>query len=166
MKFRVCYYFIDVTNNRILPESPYWLMVHGKWKKAERSLRKIAAVNGRVYPEHIDLQTLERPRVRANNLMFSSNCQVTEMLHCAFAVIIETAMMVMQLTLFVCLGCRSVSTRTITVEAALVQCEACSAISSNRSNMVYSQSYVLGHVAKHESTSRQHIRQYFSHQLR
>lgn len=43
----------------ILPESPRWLLVHSKWKRADRNLRKIAAVNKRSIPKNFDVSTLE-----------------------------------------------------------------------------------------------------------
>ena len=45
-------------HNRLVPESPRWLVVKGRRKDAERVIRKIAATNGKIYPENLDLSPL------------------------------------------------------------------------------------------------------------
>jgi hypothetical protein len=47
-----------------MPESPRWLLTKGKWDRAKNSLRKMASINGKVYPEDFDLKTIETRPVR------------------------------------------------------------------------------------------------------
>lgn len=42
-----------------IPESPRWLVVAGRTSKAEILLRKICSVNGREFPDSIDLNVVE-----------------------------------------------------------------------------------------------------------
>ena len=49
---------LSVYNARLIPESTRWLVVQGKKKEAEKALRKVAAINGKVYPENLDLSPL------------------------------------------------------------------------------------------------------------
>lgn len=42
-----------------IPESPRWLVVAGKTSKAETLLRKICSVNGREFPDSINLNMVE-----------------------------------------------------------------------------------------------------------
>ncbi len=43
---------------RLVPESARWLVVKGRQKEAEKVLRQIAAVNGKIYPSDLDLTPL------------------------------------------------------------------------------------------------------------
>ena len=45
-------------HHRLVPESPRWLVVKGKRQEAEKVIRKIAATNGKIYPENLDLSPL------------------------------------------------------------------------------------------------------------
>ena len=49
---------LSVYNARLIPESTRWLVVQSKKKEAEKALRKVAAINGKVYPENLDLSPL------------------------------------------------------------------------------------------------------------
>ena len=40
---------------RLVPESPRWLIVQGRYAKAREILQKIASMNSRKLPEDIDL---------------------------------------------------------------------------------------------------------------
>ncbi len=42
----------------IFPESARWLIIHGRVKQCEESFQRIAQINGREWPENIDLQPL------------------------------------------------------------------------------------------------------------
>ncbi len=43
----------------MIPESPRWLLVMGKHKKAEKIIRKIAAINGRKLPDDFSVSQLD-----------------------------------------------------------------------------------------------------------
>ena len=47
-----------VLSLRLVPESARWLVVKGRRKEAEEVLRKMAAANGKTYPENLDLSPL------------------------------------------------------------------------------------------------------------
>lgn len=51
--------FIFLTYFYFIPESPRWLVVAGRKSKAEMLLRKICSVNGREFPDSIDLDVVE-----------------------------------------------------------------------------------------------------------
>ena len=52
-EIRIIFSFI-----RLLPESARWLVAKGKKVEAEKTLRKIARINGYTWPENIDLEPL------------------------------------------------------------------------------------------------------------
>jgi Sugar (and other) transporter len=49
-------YIIGISFHRLLPESPRWLVVHGRYKEAANVLRRMCVVNLRPIPDNIEIQ--------------------------------------------------------------------------------------------------------------
>jgi hypothetical protein len=65
-----------------MPESPRWLLTKGKWDRARNSLRKMASINGKVYPEDFDLKTIETRPVRFQTVLqfLSEVCNIVSVI--------------------------------------------------------------------------------------
>ena len=51
---------------RLIPESPRWYFIKGKYKKSEAVLRHMAEVNGKELPEDFDISQVRAIPVRMN----------------------------------------------------------------------------------------------------
>jgi pentatricopeptide repeat protein len=47
---------VSFSVHRVLPESPRWLLAHGRFEEAEKILKKMARVNGKPLPANYMVQ--------------------------------------------------------------------------------------------------------------
>ena len=64
---------VKISNFRIIPESPRWLLSRGKTEQAEKIIQKCAKVNGVTLPEKIiDKETIDDGEKQSVLKMFTS----------------------------------------------------------------------------------------------
>ena len=61
-----CPIFLSVISFYFLPESPRWLLLHGRLDEARVVLEKALKVNGRKWPEGFDLVKVEHAIAKEN----------------------------------------------------------------------------------------------------